>query len=379
MESDRTSNRQTRRRPKLFLALGKNEPPLRIQVEGREYTHQRTFKHDSWAATAIYIHGQHRIVCKFNRTEPVLLLPAGWLGRWLARRESAMYRRLADLPNIAAGYGEVFAEGRRLKHVSAHDYIEGHPLGWHDRVRDDFFVQLRDTLLELHRRGIAYVDMNKWENIIVDQAGNPCLIDFQISVRLPRVWPLSSVLKILQHGDLYHLSKHAARIRPDLYNPEQFVRRPLWIRMHRKIANPFRAFRRRLLVLAGVRKGKGKPQSEHFVEEGLRETGAGGSAIERLYGLLRSKRYLDYASGSGRNFVDVAFVDLCNRAPANQLEENLVANLKNQTPHDQVIWLLKSPVFFSNSQGWSGPLIEQKIRTIEAKLLGLEKSKRAAA
>ena len=206
----------------------------------------------------------------------------------MARRESAMYRRLSDLPNIARGYDEVFSDGQLLKNAAAHDFIEGHPLSWHDRVQDDFFERLRDTLLEMHRRGIAYVDLNKWENIIVDKAGNPCLIDFQISVKLPRIWPLSTVLKILQNSDLYHLSKHASRIRPDLYNPEHFAGRPWWIRMHRKIANPFRAFRRKVLVLFGVRKGKGKPQSEQFVEEGLRETGEKSTAIIRLYELLKS-------------------------------------------------------------------------------------------
>ena len=143
-----------------------------------------------------------------------------------------MYQRLNDIPNIATGFSEVYANGKRLAHATAHEFIEGHPLSWHDRVNDEFFEELRAMLLELHRRDIAYVDLNKWENIIVDRSGNPWLIDFQISVKLPRYWPFTKVLKVLQDVDLYHCSKHASRIRPDRYSPEHVYYRPWWIRLH---------------------------------------------------------------------------------------------------------------------------------------------------
>ena len=149
--------------------------------------------------------------------------------------------------------------------------------------------------------------------------------------------------------------------------------------MHRKIANPFRAFRRRVLVLAGIRRGKGKPQSEQFIEEGLRETGGNSTVIERLYSLLRSQRYFDYATDAERNVVDVAFSDLFDRSPEHVAERELMERLKSQTPHDQMIWLLKSPAFFANSQGWSESMVEQKVLAIENKLNRHETSKRNAA
>ncbi len=358
----------TKRRPRLFRALGEQEAPPEIQVDGAQFRHERTIKHDSWAATAVYANAQRRIVCKFNRIEPILFVPCRWLGRWLARRESAMYERLADVPNIAAGFADIYSNGEQLKNAAAHEFIEGHPLSWHDRVADDFFERLRATIEELHRRNIAYVDLNKWENIILDPSGNPWLIDFQISVKLPRFWPLGIVLKILQDVDLYHLAKHASRIRPDLYRPEDFTGCPAWIRLHRRIANPVRAFRRRLLVRLGIRRDKGKPQSEQFVEEGLRPTGERNNPIVRLYRLIQSPAYVSYATANERDYIDVAFVDLVGRPAGNDTEHQLVAWLKSQTPHDQAVWLLKSPLFLAETHRWDDQLIEHKIERIKSKL-----------
>jgi hypothetical protein len=370
---------ESRRRPNLFRALGTREAPTEIQVDGEPFQLERTIKHDSWAATAVYGNEKRRIVCKFNRIQPILFLPCRWLGRWLARRESAMYERLADVPNISAGFSAVFCNGERLENAAAHEFIAGHPLSWHDRVADDFFEKLRGTIAELHRRNIAYVDLNKWENIIVDQAGDPWLIDFQISVTLPKIWPLNVALRILQDVDMYHLSKHASRIRPDLYRPENFTGCPAWIRLHRRIANPVRALRRRLLVLLGIRKGKGKPQSEQFVEEGLRPTGERDTPIVRLYRLVQSAEYVAYAIAGGSPYIDVAFVDLVGRTPVSEGERQFLERLKSQTPHDQAVWLLKSTLFLALTSQWEDRVIEQKIQQITAKLNKLGENRSHAA
>jgi hypothetical protein len=368
----------TKQRPRVFRALGLADPPIRVQVDGRELQLQKLIKHDSWAATAIYRAineingGPSQVVCKFNRIEPIFLFPMKWLGRWLASRESGMYEQLNDVPRISKGYRDVLCDGKRLPHAAAHEFIEGHPLSWQDRVERTFFEQLEETIAAIHKRGVAYVDLNKWENIIVDQTGKPWLIDFQISVRLPRVWPLSMILRILQQSDCYHLSKHASRIRPDLF-PEHLMFRPWWIQLHRKIATPLRALRRRLLVVAGVRSGSGKPQSEAFVEEGLRETDGGSTAIARLYQLLRSEAYVKSVLAMPRApgqcspqdqsslFARSLFVDLIGRPPGNDLEQGLVDRLEGYTRHDQVIWLVKSRLFQMVSKGWDDQFIERKI------------------
>ncbi len=289
-----------------------------------------------------------------------------------------MYARLSDLPNISTGYRDVYAEGKCQRHAVAHDYIEGHPLRWQDRVDGDFFNQLFDTLQIIHQRNIAYVDLNKWENIIVGESGLPHLIDFQISVHLPRVWPLSVLLSILQRSDLYHISKHAHRFRPDLFDADHFAKRPWWIRWHRTVANPFRAMRRKLLVLLGVRKGVGRAQSERFIEEGLRPNGQGSSPIERLYQMFRSEAYQRDAANRGLDRPQAMFFDVLGRHPNRKSELQLLSKLRSSSPHDQVVWLLKSKVALVHTQGWAHNQMQDLYRAIENRLSTCEPARKSA-
>jgi hypothetical protein len=197
-----------------------------------------------------------------------------WLGRRLAAREAAMLDRLADLELVPDPLGPVSCDGRELPNAVAHVFIPGHPLRRGEAVDDHFFPDLEDLLADVHRRGIAYVDLHKRENVLVGDDGQPYLIDFQISMRLPRVWPLSAVLRILQRSDDYHLAKHFARHRPDqcdLTPATIALRRPWWIRLHRTFAAPLRQLRRRLLVWLGIRQPGGRSTTEAFPEQAVRE------------------------------------------------------------------------------------------------------------
>ncbi len=267
--------RRGKPRPALFRALGKDDPPTRISVDGQDYQRLEILKHDSWAATAIYRNEAHTIVCKFNRVQPILLFPIRWLGRLLAARESQHYQHLADLPNVPRGCGPVYADGQLLRNATAHEYVEGHPLRSGERVSDRFFPELIALFEEIHQRNMAYVDLHKRENILVGADGHPFLIDFQISMRVSSRWnPVACwVLRQLQKADRYHLFKHQIRHRPDLYGSSghEEKHRPFWIRIHRYIGVPFRELRRRLLVLFGVRQAKGRATSEHFAEDAVRQ------------------------------------------------------------------------------------------------------------
>lgn len=267
------SERSTKQRPPLLRALGRRDPPETIDVAGETFHHVRTFKHDSWAATALYQRDKRLIVCKFNREQSVFGLPARWVGWLLARRERNLLIELNEVPNVPNHSGIVTVAGRVLPTAVTHEYIAGQPLSWHTRVNDAFFPKLRETVLALHQRNIAYVDLHKLENVIVDEHGAPHLIDFQICMKSRRIWPLSVVLDILQKSDLYHLDKHELRIGPKRADADTSRSienlRPWWIRLHRFVAVPVRTARRRLLVAIGVRRPGGRASSEQFVEEGL--------------------------------------------------------------------------------------------------------------
>jgi hypothetical protein len=269
-----SAERTARPRPPLFRALGAAEPPVEVVVDGQRYERIELFKHDSWAATALYGSDTGCIVCKFNRTQSVLGVPMMWLGRRLAEREHRALSRLADLPQIPAPLGAVYANGVRLRNAVARTFIAGHPLGKDERVRGDFFPSLRRALREMHVRGIAYVDLHKRENVIVGDDGRPYLVDFQISfdVTHPRLrWVPGSraVFDQLCVGDLYHLEKHVRRADPLAagYAPPAI---PTWLQVHRIFAVPFRQLRRRLLVARGIRTGRGAVASEVFAEDAVR-------------------------------------------------------------------------------------------------------------
>ncbi|MFQ3652271.1 MAG: hypothetical protein SNJ75_18290 [Gemmataceae bacterium] len=265
-----------RPRPAFLRALGNDEVPPLILCGGQNYRLERVLKHDSWAASGVYrpIGRGQRLKVKFNRTASVGGVPLRWLGNQLARHEAWMLRQLDDLSQTPNWVGEVYVGQQRLRHAVAHEWIPGHPLGKDEKVDEAFFPALYSTLREIHRRGIAYVDLHKRENILVGLDGRPYLIDFQISQALPNCWICRhrltrQGLRILQQCDLYHLAKHVAHHRPEQLRLFGGVKRPWWITLHRGVAVPFRTLRRRLLVQLGVRTGAGYASSEEFPEDAI--------------------------------------------------------------------------------------------------------------
>jgi hypothetical protein len=267
-----SSSPRARQRPPFLRALGERELPDEVEAEGRVWRLVDRLKHDSWAATGRYrADDGAELTVKFNRIRAIGLLPMRWLGRRLARREGLALDQLAGTPGIPRRVQPVRVDGRVEPNICAHDWIPGHPLGEQERVGDDFFPRLHDLLKRVHAAGLAYVDLHKRENIIVGEDGGPWLIDFQISLGLPRLFPLNLLLAAAQRSDLYHLGKHVKRCRPDLIAQGKWSQgRPWWISLHRLFAVPLRSLRRRLLVAVGVRTGRGRVESEQFIEDGLR-------------------------------------------------------------------------------------------------------------
>lgn len=262
-------------RPRWLKALGTEGPPESLEIAGVSHRLVEVFKHDSWAATALYESpwGIFRVV-KLHRQSPFFFIPMRWLGRRTARNERILLEQLADLDGIPALSGLVSTGGPVLDHAVAREFLNGHPLGNREAVPDPFFAELKKLLQEMHARRIVYVDLHKRENIIVSERGKPCLIDFQISIRWPGWLPAGPLFRIFQRSDEYHLMKHWARCRPDqcgMNSSELQQHVPWWIRAHRLIARPFRELRRRLLVRVGVRSGKGRVETEVFAEHALRD------------------------------------------------------------------------------------------------------------
>jgi hypothetical protein len=199
-----------------------------------------------------------------------------WMGRVLSGHEASIYEELNGLEGVPRWFGKWGPTG------IVHAFVEGHPLQRYERVEDDFFPRLEALLDEVHRRGIAYVDLEKRENILVCEDDRPCLIDFQISWKwtghdagrrtgLQRLLPAglgNLLLHKLQQGDRYHVLKHRRRHRPDTMTAGELAasyRCGCYIELHRRVSWPFTAVRRTVLKLLTGRSRSPKQDGPEFV------------------------------------------------------------------------------------------------------------------
>jgi hypothetical protein len=229
-------------------ALGRDDLPSRLAVSGRTLRRLATAKHDFWAATGFYEDDSGgRAVLKAYRTTRFAGAPLGWLGRWQCAREVAFYRHLAGLSGVPMLLDRV-GETAYLR-----AFVAGHSLSQAQAVPDAFWPRLDAVMREVHCRGVAYVDANKPENILVGDDGHPYLIDFQIAWRcgpranhaLGRWW-----LARLQREDLYHALKHKRRFARESMTEAELAsvrQRSFLIRALRAINLPYRRLRRPLL------------------------------------------------------------------------------------------------------------------------------------
>ena len=254
------SSRKRKTAPASLRALGREPLPERIELATGTYRLDRVFKHDFFAATARYVGETGKVVLKIGRQADFCGLPLGWIGRLHARHESGAYLELADVPAVPRFLGRFGAHGM------IHEYVEGHPLAKGEHAPDDFFDRLGESLGMIHERGMAYVDLEKCENVLVGDDGRPYLIDFQIAWRLPRkyggeLWPMTWLRRRLQRADFYHLRKLQRRTRPDQLTDEELrasYAKPLYVRVWDMITRPFTLVRRRILDRLDPEKKRGE-------------------------------------------------------------------------------------------------------------------------
>jgi hypothetical protein len=241
--------------PKRIL---RGKPPRgEFTLGGHTYRLETILKFDFFAVTCRYRGPGGRAVClKHYHTEPWLGWPLEWAGRLMADREVRHYRLLQDLENVPRLLGRVG------KSAFAHSWVDGNDLlDQKDRLPDDFFDRLEALIRVVHAHGMAYVDMNKPDNVLVGSDGRPVLIDFQISWAPAASWgPVGRLkrrlLAMFQEADLYHVRKLKRLYRPDLMTPEERARskeRPWFLNLHRLIGAPLRDLRRKFLEWVGAR------------------------------------------------------------------------------------------------------------------------------
>ncbi len=137
---------------------------------------------------------------------------AGLLGivhRYMLRREAHAYAHAHDVAGVPECYGLV--DGRFL----VLEFIDGHTLSEQREFEDPeaFFGELRRTIEQLHARDLAHGDLKKRENVMINKAGHPYVIDFGVATVRARGWhPINHLVHdTLRRYDINALHKHLYR------------------------------------------------------------------------------------------------------------------------------------------------------------------------
>jgi len=174
---------------------------------------------------------------------PALLRP---LARLLARREQraletlrtsgitaiaatprvppALLAELSSMPTLSG-------ESPRGRDVFLRPFAQGQPLHLTGELPRDFFDLLEGSVRALHGAGVCHNDLHKEQNIVVDPAGRPVLIDFQLASVHPRRTGRTFVARC--RDDLRHIQKLRRRYTRDGRGPEE-LRVPDEARMQRR-------------------------------------------------------------------------------------------------------------------------------------------------
>lgn len=109
------------------------------------------------------------------------------LGRWLSRREAAVYRALSDHPAVPRFLGRVDRHAFALEHrpgrrVSRRGLAVAGPA---------FGARLEAAVTGLHARGVVHLDLRHRGNLLCDAQGRPVLLDFGAALRFRPGGPLA--------------------------------------------------------------------------------------------------------------------------------------------------------------------------------------------
>ena len=172
-----------------------------------------------------------------------------WLGPLLARREA---RALTVLRGIGGAPELIQRVNRRallIEHVAGIPINTAAPVpGW-----STFFERLYELVAAVHQRGVAHCDLRSPSNILIDEQGQPFVVDFVACVFRGGRWNLANRWLFGQfcRADRNAVAKLKSRVAPHLVTAQEkqnlgHTRR--LDRVARALGKRIRAFSRALLT-----------------------------------------------------------------------------------------------------------------------------------
>ncbi len=153
------------------------------------------------------------------------------LGLWLIQKEWKIYSRLTGIKGIPQPVERID------RFAFAMEFVPGRPIQRGEALPSSFFCRLEEILGEIHSRGVVHMDLRHKGNILISEAGEPFLVDFNSSYHFRENGLLRRILfPLLRWVDYGGMLKLKQRVSPSLMTPEELsflkhfnLLRRLWI------------------------------------------------------------------------------------------------------------------------------------------------------
>lgn len=165
--------------------------------------------------TVVRIGGQELVLKDYTRCDRLF---AGLVGPLLVWRETSALAQLEGTPGVPRLFRKIGSRAFLMEYLRGADKARKQPV----TARPDFFERLRQLVDRVHARGVAHCDMRRSGNILVDEKGNPYLVDF-VSCAFLRPWwhPLGWLFPLLCQADRDAIIKLKHRAAPELLTDEE--------------------------------------------------------------------------------------------------------------------------------------------------------------
>ena len=183
-----------------------------------------------WANAVLYRYAHDGVEWVVKDFRPRGFLARNLVGRFLVRREYGALSRLGGIPATPQGAFRVDT------HALAYRFVPGRSLrGLRGFVLPpDFFPALERGLRAMHTAArLAHFDLRNAKNILITEAGEPLLLDFQSAVGTG--WMPAPLRRFAERVDLAAIYKHWKKRSPGTMGPERTEAlgrmnriRPLW-------------------------------------------------------------------------------------------------------------------------------------------------------
>ena len=144
------------------------------------------------------------------------------IGRFLLWRESRVYQRLKGIKGIPVFYRKIDGLALVLSKVPGRDLEH---LSEEEKPDLEFFQRLTGLIQKCHRHGIAHCDLKRLSNIMIDESGNPHIVDWSAAIIDKEffIYPFRIIFKKFIEDDFKAVTKLKMRYCPEGITDEEKI------------------------------------------------------------------------------------------------------------------------------------------------------------